>query len=241
MNRHIRYGLVIMAILIIGFAVWFWRSKSNDQQDHLHQPDIYTCSMHPEINQDKPGNCPICGMTLVKKQPLGQGVKSTSIENLLKRTDNFIVGNFKTTTPKDTTINSEINLPGIVVYDPNSSINIVARTSGRIEKMYVNYKYQKVAKGQKLFDIYSPELLTEQQNFIYLISNDAENQSIITASKQKLLLYGMTLSQINTLASAKRVNPVISIYSSASGIIQGTESMTKSTEESMQSSSITTE
>lgn len=241
MNRHVRYGLVIMAILIIGFAVWFWRSKSNDQQDHVHQPDIYTCSMHPEINQDKPGNCPICGMTLVKKQPLGQGVKSTSIENLLKRTDNFIVGNFKTTTPKDTTINGEINLPGIVVYDPNSSINIVARTSGRIEKMYVNYKYQKVAKGQKLFDLYSPELLTEQQNFIYLISNDAENQSIITASKQKLLLYGMTLNQINTLASAKRVNPVISIYSSASGIIQGTESMTKSTEKSMQNSTITTE
>ena len=241
MNRHLRYGLVIMAILIIGFAVWFWRSKSNDQQDHVHQPDIYTCSMHPEINQDKPGTCPICGMTLVKKQPLGQGVKSTSIENLLKRTDNFIIGNFKTTTPKDTTINSEINLPGIVVYDPNSSINIVARTSGRIEKMYVNYKYQKVAKGQKLFDLYSPELLTEQQNFIYLISNDTENQSIITASKQKLLLYGMTLNQINALASAKRVNPVISIYSSASGIIQGTESMTKSTEESMQNSTITTE
>ena len=241
MNRYLRYGLIILVILIIGFAVWFWKSKSNDQQDHVHQPDIYTCSMHPEINQDKPGNCPICGMTLIKKHPLGHGMKSTSIDNLLKRTDNFIVGNFKTTTPKDTTINSEINLPGIVVYDPNSSINIVARMSGRIEKMYVNYKYQKVTKGQKLFDLYSPELLTEQQNFIYLISNDSENQSIIKASKQKLLLYGMTLNQINALASAKSPNPVISIYSSAYGIIQGTESMTKSTEDGMQSSNITTE
>jgi Cu(I)/Ag(I) efflux system membrane fusion protein len=113
--------------------------------------------------------------------------------------------------------------------------------SGRIEKMYVNYKYQKVTKGQKLFDLYSPELLTEQQNFIYLISNDSENQSIIKASKQKLLLYGMTLNQINALASAKSPNPVISIYSSAYGIIQGTESMTKSTEDGMQSSNITTE
>jgi Cu(I)/Ag(I) efflux system membrane fusion protein len=193
--------------------------------------------MHPQIIRDKPGNCPICGMTLVKKQ----SSKSTSIENLLKRTDNFIVGNYKTTTPKDTIINSEINLPGIVAYDPNSSVNIAARMSGRIEKMYVNYKYQKVTKGQKLFDLYSPELLTEQQNFIYLITNDAENQSIIKASKQKLLLYGMTLNQINALASAKRANPVISIYSPAFGIIQGTESMTKSTEGSMQNSNITTE
>jgi Cu(I)/Ag(I) efflux system membrane fusion protein len=197
--------------------------------------------MYPEIIRDKPGNCPICGMTLVKKQNAGHAIKSTSIENFLKRTDNFILGNYKTTTPKDTTINSEINLPGIVAYDPNSSVNIAARMSGRIEKMYVNYKYQKVTKGQKLFDLYSPELLTEQQNFIYLISNDTENHSIIKASKQKLLLYGMTLNQINTLASAKRANPVISIYSPAYGIIQGTESMTQSTEGSMQNSNITTE
>lgn len=75
--------------------------------------------------------------------------------------------------------------------------------SGRIEKMYVNYKYQKVNKGQKLFDLYSPELLTEQQNFIYMITNDAENPSIINASRQKLLLYGMTESQINFLVATK--------------------------------------
>jgi Cu(I)/Ag(I) efflux system membrane fusion protein len=143
----------------------------------------------------------------------------------LKPTDNFIVGNFETTVPKDTVLSTEIKLPGIVAYDPNSSVSIAARISGRIERLYVNYKYQKVNKGQKLFDLYSPELLTEQQNFVYLISNDAENIAIIKASKQKLLLYGMTESQINSLVSTKRVNPILSIYSTASGVIQGTESM----------------
>ena len=76
-------------------------------------------------------------------------MKMHSIENLLKPTDNFIVGNYQTTTPKDTTISSEINLPGIVAYDPNSAVNIAARISGRIEKMYVNYKFQKVTKAKK--------------------------------------------------------------------------------------------
>jgi Cu(I)/Ag(I) efflux system membrane fusion protein len=241
MNRYLKYSLVVVVISIIGFAIYYFGIRSDEPIDSQHQKEVYTCSMHPQIIRDKPGNCPICGMTLVKIQSSGHAIKSTSIENLLKRTDNFIVGNYKTTTPKDTTINSEINLPGIVAYDPNSSVNIAARMSGRIEKMYVNYKYQKVTKGQKLFDLYSPELLTEQQNFIYLISNDAENQSIIKASKQKLLLYGMTLNQINALASAKRANPIISIHSPVYGIIQGTESMTKSTEVSMQNSNITTE
>lgn len=241
MNKYTKYGLVVMAISVIGFAIYYFAVNSNNHSENDHQNEVYTCPMHPEIIRDKPGSCPICGMDLVKKVVKGQVDGSTSIENLLKRTDNFIVGNYKTTTPKDTTLNSEINLPGIVAYDPNSSVNISARISGRIERMYVNYKYQKVTKGQKLFDLYSPELLTEQQNFIYLTTNDAENHSIIKASKQKLLLYGMTSNQIGALTSAKRANPVISIYSSAYGIIQGTESMSKSTEDSMQNSNITTE
>jgi Cu(I)/Ag(I) efflux system membrane fusion protein len=112
--------------------------------------------------------------------------------------------------------------------------------SGRIEQMYVNYKYQKVNKGQKLFDLYSPELLTEQQNFIYLVTNDAENKSIINAAKQKLLLYGMTHDQISTLANTKQVHPQISIYSPAYGIIIETEMMDKTAFSSMQNGSSNT-
>jgi Cu(I)/Ag(I) efflux system membrane fusion protein len=241
MNRYLKYSLVVLVILIVGFAIYYFATKSGNNSKSLAQNAVYTCSMHPQIIRDKPGNCPICGMTLVKKTIQNQAIESNSIDALLRPTDNFIVGDFQTTTAKDTTISSEVNLPGLVAYDPNSSVNIAARISGRIEKMYVNYKYQKVSKGQKLFDLYSPELLTEQQNFIYLVSNDSENTSIIKASKQKLLLYGMTNNQISTLASVKRANPVISIYSPASGIIQGTESMTKSTNVTMQNSGATTE
>lgn len=241
MNRYLKYSLVVLVILIVGFTIYYFVTKSGNHSESIAQNEVYTCSMHPQIIRDKPGNCPICGMTLVKKTIQNQAIESNSIDALLRPTDNFIVGNFQTTTAKDTTISSEINLPGLVAYDPNSSVNIAARISGRIERIYVNYKYQKVSKGQRLFDLYSPELLTEQQNFIYLVSNDSDNASIIKASKQKLLLYGMTNNQINALASAKRVNPVISIYSPVSGIIQGTESMTKSTNATMQNSGATTE
>ena len=241
MNKYLKYSLVVLGIAIVGFAIYYFAIKSDNHSESAHQKEVYTCSMHPQIIQDEPGNCPICGMVLVKKIIQNQAIDSNSIGNLLKPTDKFIVGNYHTTTPKDTTLSSEINLPGLVAYDPNSSVNVAARISGRIEKMYVNYKYQKVNKGQKLFDLYSPELLTEQQNFIYLITNDSENSSIIKASKQKLLLYGMTNNQINSLVSTRRANPIISLYSPASGIIQGTESMIKSTDAAMQSSGSTTE
>ena len=241
MNKYIKYSLAFFAISIIGIAIYLFALKSENHSEIEHQNEVYTCSMHPQIIRDKPGNCPICGMTLVKKITENNSVQDNSIDNLIKPTDNFIVGNYQTTTAIDTTISSEINLPGIVAYDPNSSVNIAARMSGRIERMYVNYKYQKVNKGQKLFDLYSPELLTEQQNFIYMVINDADNISIINASKQKLLLYGMTQNQINTLITSKTANPRISIYSPASGIIDGTETMANVSTPAMQSGSNSSE
>ena len=241
MKKYLKYSLAFIVITIIGIAIYLFAIKSDNHSEMEHQNEVYTCSMHPEIIRDKPGNCPICGMTLVKKITENNSVEDNSIDNLIKPTDNFIVGNYQTTTAIDTTLSSEINLPGIVTYDPNSSVNIAARMSGRIERMYVNYKYQKVNKGQKLFDLYSPELLTEQQNFIYMVINDAENPSIINASKQKLLLYGMTQNQINNLITSKTANPRISIYSPASGIIDGTETMANASTPAMQSASNNTE
>lgn len=237
MNKYIKFSLAFIGIFIIGIAIYFFATKSDNHSEMEHQNEVYTCSMHPEIIRDEPGNCPICGMTLVKKVTENNSVEDNSIDNLIKPTDNFIVGNYQTTMAIDTTLSSEINLPGIVAYDPNSSVNIAARMSGRIEKMYVNYKYQKVNKGQKLFDLYSPELLTEQQNFIYMVINDVENPAIINASRQKLLLYGMTESQINFLVATKKSNPVISIFSPASGIIDGTGTMDNTTNPVMQSAS----
>ena len=241
MNKYIKYSLAFIGIFIIGIAIYFFAKKSDNHSEMEHQNEVYTCSMHPEIIRDEPGNCPICGMTLVKKVTENNSVDDNSIDNLIKPTDNFIVGKYQTTTAIDTTLSSEINLPGIVAYDPNSSVNIAARMNGRIERMYVNYKYQKVNKGQKLFDLYSPELLTEQQNFIYMVSNDVENPSIIDASRQKLLLYGMTQNQINALSNSKKVNPQITIYSPDSGIIDGTGTMVNTTNPVMQSASNNTE
>lgn len=237
MNKYIKYSLAFIVLSIIGIAIYFLVLKSDNHSEMEHQSEVYTCSMHPQIRQDHPGSCPICGMTLIKIAKEDHTVNDHSIDNVLKPTNNFIVGNYPTTTAKDTAISSELNLPGIVEYDPNSAVNIAAWIGGRIERMYVNFKFQKVSKGQKLFDLYSPELLTAQQNFIYLITNDAENKAIIKASKQKLLLYGMTINQINSLVATKTVKPEITIYSPASGIIDGTQSMTNSANAAMQSPS----
>ena len=236
MNKYIKYSVLFLIVVLAGLAVNYKSELFHNEATHDSANDVYTCSMHPEIIKHEPGSCPICGMDLVKKVSEEQPEDSQDIAYLLQRTDGFVVGEFENTRLKDTAIGSLVNLPGLLTYDPNSAVTISARISGRIERMYVNRKFQAVAKGQKLFDIYSLELVTEQQNFIYLITNDAENKTIINAIKQKLALYGMTKAQISALAAAKKVNPIITIYSPANGIVDGTEEMDAAAETKMQSS-----
>lgn len=241
MNNYLKYGLIAFIVLSIGYASYYFISKPAATDHSAHQKEIYTCSMHPEIIRDKPGSCPICGMTLVKKPSKTQKVQSSDLNDELKPTDEFVMGNFETTVAKDTSYSIEIKLPGSIAFDQNSASNIATRVGGRIEKMYVNYKYQTVAKGQKIFDLYSPELLNEQQNFLYLITNDANNSSIISAAKNKLLLYGMTNNQINTIINTKRVNPVITIFSPTSGVITDAGNMDSTNSNTMENSPATTQ
>lgn len=217
MSKNLKYSLVFIAIALVGFGIYFFAIKS--EQYSAHSKAIYTCPMHPEIIRNEPGNCPICKMHLVELKTEDKALTSEELKNITLPTDKYIVGNYTTIIPIDTTIIATITLPGIVEYNPNSAITIAARTSGRLEKMNVKYKFQSIQKGEKLFEIYSPELLTEQQNFLYIIKNDQENKSLINASVQKLLLFGMTKSQINKLEKSGNINPSIAIYSPISGIV----------------------
>lgn len=226
MRPHLKYTLIILTVALAVFSAWFLFSRYQNRDNvQSGQNEYYTCSMHPEIIRNEPGNCPICGMTLIKKVTNGDSFTDDNVNELLKPTDKYVTGYFEFAKPIDTTFSAEISLPGVIEYDQNSIVNISARVSGRIEKMFVNYKFQKISKGQKLFDIYSPELLTEQQNLIYLLNNDAENTAIIKAGKEKLLLYGMTTAQIQALGASKKTNPIVSIYSPITGVVKGTPSM----------------
>ena len=67
MNRYLKYGLVFLVVVNYWICDLFLCPKISNHSEMDHQNEVYTCSMHPEIIRDKPGNCPICGMTLVKK------------------------------------------------------------------------------------------------------------------------------------------------------------------------------
>ncbi len=190
-----------------------------EQNNHKHDKVQYTCPMHPDINSDKPGTCPICGMDLVKKESGSKQVSDVELESLLKPTNEFVISSIPVTTIEKRGEQIEIEALGNIAYDTRQVGSISARVSGRIEKLYVRYRYQKINIGQKILDIYSPELLTAQQNLLFLLKNDAENTAFIQAAKEKLLLLGMSNDQMNKVIQSGKPALTISVYSNYSGHI----------------------
>ncbi len=179
----------------------------------------YTCPMHPEITRDKPGQCPICGMDLVKKERGGLKTNDLDLESLLKPTNEFVLSSMPVTTIKMNEEQMEIAALGNIAYDTREVGSISSRVSGRIEKLYVRYRYQRINKGDRILDIYSPEMLTAQQNLLFLVKNDAGNLSFLQAAKEKLLLLGMSNQQLQQVLRSGKPSITVAVYSNYSGHI----------------------
>lgn len=199
-------------------------NQQNKRDHYQHEQaatnaPIYTCSMHPDVIRDKPGKCPICGMELVKKETGSTLSTDSTLLALLNPTNEFVVSGIAVTTIQKKEKDIEIEALGNIAYDTRETGSISSRVAGRIEKIYVRYRYQKVNKGQRIMDIYSPELLTAQQNLLFIIKNDPQNTSMIQASKDKLLLLGMSRQQLQQIIISGTPSFTISVYSNYSGHI----------------------
>lgn len=196
-------------------------TATTEQHQHTAAGSVYTCPMHPEVRSDKPGSCPVCGMNLVQKATGGkqQEQADVALDALLKPTNEFVVSSIPVTVMQQKQEQVEIRALGTITYDTRMVGTISARVSGRIEKLYVRYRYQKIRKGEKIMELYSPELLTAQQNLLFLIKNDPGNKNIIEAAKEKLLLLGMDAAQLQKLIREEKPSMTVTVYSNYSGHI----------------------
>jgi membrane fusion protein, copper/silver efflux system len=205
---------------VFGLVVLFYLVSACNGKDSAHEHDTYTCPMHPTVVSDKPGTCPVCGMDLVRKAQAGEEVEITDeLSKLLKSPSEIVIANIKTTKGQFQTMPVSLVAQGMVTYDTRNIYTISTRVAGRIEKAFLKYPFQQISKGQKIAEIYSPELITAQRELVFLIENDAENSTLIQSAKEKLFLMGATESQVNSLIKTKIVQNTSSIYSAYDGYV----------------------
>jgi membrane fusion protein, copper/silver efflux system len=180
---------------------------------------VWTCPMHPEVVRDKAGTCPICGMDLVQKGAETRKVSAIGPDDLLRPRNGLVLSSVPATGMRRETVKQELKVLGTVGYDTRRISTISARVSGRIEKLYVRYRYQHVDQGQRIMDLYSPELATGEQELLFLLKNDPGNSVLINAARQRLLLLGVSTEQLAEVERTGRASATLGVYSQYTGHI----------------------
>jgi Cu(I)/Ag(I) efflux system membrane fusion protein len=229
-NNYRWLALVLGAGIFLGWL--FFHSPGNRVEtgnetlathgDHAHAEEagtIWTCSMHPQIRQDKPGKCPICGMDLIPVASLEPGDTQTHPDEIQLSESAAKLADIQTYVVKTGTPENEIFLQGKVQADERRIAALTARFGGRIEKLFVSFTGEQVTRGQKLATIYSPELVTAQRELLEAASYKGTRPSIYQAARAKLRLWDLNEEQIDGIENAKEPKTKFDILSPISGTV----------------------
>lgn len=192
------------------------------EADHDHGADsigavTYWCPMDTHIVQQGPGSCPICGMDLEPKPGLQNS--GNNREGVYMPANVSVLSDIHTVRPVQKTIPVKLKVAGYIAYDESRKASVSAKNGGRLEKLYVKYRFQPVKKGQALFELFSHDLQTAQEEYLYLRKSDPAAASLLKAARNKLLLLGMTDAQINRLAESHHMHATTTVYSPYDGFV----------------------
>ncbi|MBV8270249.1 MAG: efflux RND transporter periplasmic adaptor subunit, partial [Planctomycetaceae bacterium] len=234
--------VALMAATALVFAYWddLWNRYDKWMRPasggHATVSGIeYYCPMHPQVVQDEPGSCPICGMPLAKRK---KGEKATLPPGVLARVQlapfRVAQAGIKTAEVAYAPLTQTLTTVGSVAFDERRLANIVSKVPGksRVEKLHVNFTGQDVEVGQTLAELYSPELSQAIQELLNAArragqsvqpqaavarSLVADRQEMVRASAEKLRRWGITQAQIDQTLKTGKTDFTIPILSPIRG------------------------
>ena len=218
-----KYRFYLGTLLVGLFLGWFLfgnLSSTNTVHEHTeiaNKNERWTCSMHPQILREAPGDCPICGMDLIPAETGADGLladqfKLTANAMALANIQTSIVGSGKAE-------DNMIQLSGKIAENETMNAVQVSYFSGRIETLAIGFIGEEVFKGQLLATIYSPELYAAQQELITAVSLKDTQPALYKAVRTKLKLWKLSEDQINKIEMSGKIQENFPIYATVSGTV----------------------
>ncbi len=229
--------LLIAAALLVTLAVGYKFGKMNepaassDDAPAAAEKQVWTCSMHPQIKLPHKGLCPICAMDLI---PLATDGHSDSFVNpaTLSFSENAqALMEIEVAVAQRKFVTADVRMTGKIDYNETRLSNITAWTSGRLDKLYVDYTGVPVKKGDHMVYMYSPDLISAQEEFLgaaaaakNIAAGDSKSVRDMTkmmadAAREKLLLLGLTPEQVRQIETDGKVSDHLTIYAPTGGIV----------------------
>ncbi len=213
-----------IGLLLLVFAlVLACNTKSKEEHSgHEHEEEVYyTCSMDPQVKEDKPGKCPICQMELTPMKKDKEVSNEISLSNQQIR-----LGNITTATIVASQSSPEANYTGVLTINQEQLKSIAARAMGRIEKLYFKTEGDFIQKNQAVYQLYSEDLAIAKQDYVTAYKQLAmpgdfgkNAKNMLASARQKLLFFGLSNAQIESIKSQKEVSPYTTFYSPHSGTV----------------------
>lgn len=210
-------GAVFLAIFLPAFSGNTAESAQEDKQILY-----WTCGMHPSVKENEAGKCPICNMDLV---PVFSEVEEDSAETVMNEEVQIRISSAAARLARVSTAEvtrrklvKSIRAPAVIDYDETRNAVISARFGGRVEKLYADYVGIKIEKGDSLALVYSPELISAQKELLL-----ASDPDLYASARRKLLLWGITESQIRELTKRGEIRETLLLHATASGTLIHTE------------------
>ena len=226
MNTKYKNIVKIGGVLILGFLIgWLIFGGNNAarlvESEHAHteaeENQIWTCSMHPQIRQNGPGDCPICGMELIPAVNAGAETDNPATfqmsENAMK------LANVSTMQVGKSAAARTLRLNGKVELNETNTVTQSSHIPGRIESLKVNFTGEQVRRGQTLATVYSPELVTAQEELLQAARIRESQPELFEAAKEKLRNWRIGESQINQILTSGKPLERFPITADVSGIV----------------------
>ena len=212
---------LFLAVLFLVFMACNTKSKEDHSNHKSKEAIFYTCSMDPQIKEDKPGKCPICHMELT---PIKNN--DTNPNEISLSTQQIQLGNITMQTISEVQSGVEQSYTGVLTINQEKIKTISARSMGRIEKLYFKTVGDYVNKGEPVYVLYSEDIAIVKQDYVLAYKQmtmpgdfGKNARNLINAAIEKLLFFGLTNKQILELRKTEEVSPRTTFYSTFSGTI----------------------
>lgn len=221
-NKNYRKYLIPILMLIIGLLIgWAINSSPNQpiptsSHQEINTSEVWTCSMHPQIRQSQPGLCPICGMDLI---PLGNDDDGGDPMEVKMSETAMRLANIQTSVVGLGNSIKELRLNGKVQADERRKSSQAAHIPGRIEQLLVNFTGEYVQKGQTIAQVYSPELVTAQQELFETNKIKEVQPGLYNAAREKLKNWKLTDKQIDNILTTGKPMERFPIHADVSGVV----------------------
>jgi Cu(I)/Ag(I) efflux system membrane fusion protein len=232
---------IVLTVAVVAFAVGLilgggepQTATSDTAARDSHAPAAdetrWTCSMHPQVNLAEPGPCPICGMDLIPVE--SEDPESVSGDRRITMSESAMrLADIQTSAVVRESPQAEIRMVGKVDFDESKLAYITAYFPGRLDRLYVDYTGVAVKKGDHLVNIYSPELLTAQEELLQAIRTSGAlgassnklvrnvSSGTVSAAREKLRLWGLGQAQIEKIERDGIAADDVTLYSPISGVV----------------------